>query len=529
MSETAPPTAASDPPLQEPVPCEPATSGPREPPSTFGQRVRDGAWVSTTYFGEGFPYSVVNNLAEVLFTQLDAGLGLIGLTSLFHLPWNLKFLWAPFVDQYETKRRWLLGIEVALVAGLALVALAVGSGELGLVAAAFAVVAVLSATHDITIDGYYLEALDDRGQQAFVGFRAMAYKLASLLVRGPLLVLVAAVGWAGGMWAATAVMGLLLTVHVLLLPAPERRLRRIGELGMALLRPKALAALAVLSVLGLVEWQLAPLGRVWSWLDGVGVAPALRKVPTSGWIVGGLLVALALLALFRSRLRRRMAHSHYAAAFASFMEQPRVGAVLAFIILFRTGESFLQKMKSPFFLKELGLGVDAYGLLNGTFGVIASITGTIVGGWLIARHGLKRWVWPFVLAQNVLHLLYVALALSAGSGPPSAGAIGAVVVVEHFGEGLGTAVLMSYLIRCCHPRHRAAHMAILTALMSVSFTVAGVASGFLAAALGYATYFGFTFLVTVPGMLLIFVAPYLDGTRNDGPLEGASGGVNRSA
>ena len=58
--------------------------------------------MSSTYFAEGFPYSVVNNLVEILFKELGASLQLIGLTALFHLPWNLKFLWGPFLDEYET-------------------------------------------------------------------------------------------------------------------------------------------------------------------------------------------------------------------------------------------------------------------------------------------------------------------------------------------------------------------------------------------------------------------------------------------
>ena len=76
--------------------------------------------------------------------------------------------------------------------------------------------------------------------------------------------------------------------------------------------------------------------------------------------------------------------------------------------------------------------------------------------------------------------------------------------------GLGTAVLMVYIMRCCDPAHKAAHMAILTALMSVSFTIAGVCSGFLAEAMGFAHYFLFTFLVTIPSMALIFFLPHLD-------------------
>jgi PAT family beta-lactamase induction signal transducer AmpG len=99
-------------------------------------------------------------------------------------------------------------------------------------------------------------------------------------------------------------------------------------------------------------------------------------------------------------------------------------------------------------------------------------------------------------------------ALGAGAGTA---ATVAVIALEQVGSGLGTAVFMVYLMRCCDPAHRAAHMAIVTALMSVSFTLAGICSGFLASWLGFGPYFVFTFVVTIPGMLLVFFLPHLDG------------------
>jgi MFS transporter, PAT family, beta-lactamase induction signal transducer AmpG len=97
--------------------------------------------------------------------------------------------------------------------------------------------------------------------------------------------------------------------------------------------------------------------------------------------------------------------------------------------------------------------------------------------------------------------------------PSAIGTITLTVVIacEHAGAGLGTAVFMVYLMRTCDPAHKAGHFAIVSALMSVSFTLAGVASGFLADAIGFSNYFGFTFLATIPGMVLIVFIPHLDG------------------
>ena len=149
-----PPVSSSPPP--DPAPATaPAARGWKGP---FG-------WVTTTYFAEGFPYTIVNSAADALFTMMGMSLSAIGLTTILHLPWNLKFLWGPFVDGYETKRRWLLGTEVVLCV-LLLVLTLVGDidAPLWLLAAVFMGIAILSATHDIAIDGFYLEGLDPAGR-----------------------------------------------------------------------------------------------------------------------------------------------------------------------------------------------------------------------------------------------------------------------------------------------------------------------------------------------------------------------------
>ena len=72
---------------------------------------RPFVWCATTYFAEGFPYSLVRQISSVYFKDQQASLPVIGMTSLFGLPWTLKFLWAPYLDRYGTKRKWILLLE----------------------------------------------------------------------------------------------------------------------------------------------------------------------------------------------------------------------------------------------------------------------------------------------------------------------------------------------------------------------------------------------------------------------------------
>ena len=378
------------------------------------------AWVGTTYFAEGFPYAIVHSFVEVLFTELGASLKAIGLTSLLHLPWNLKFLWGPVIDAYGTKRAWIAGLELAMAACLAALAFSVLTGGMSLIVptALFAIVAVLSATHDIAIDAHYLVGLDEDGQARWVGLRAPAYRVALLVVGGPGLILAGRYGFTLTFNVCALAMALLAVYHGRFLPSLERARRPFYELA----RPGPLALLLGIGGAGaIIAWAASPgpsaafsawmqdnLPSVWSVISRLSISSAILVL-----LLLSLLGALAALPW----LRRRWAasESFYAQAFLTFLDQPNVGRILWFIVFFRTGESFLMKMKYPF-LKSIGMSLEAYGWASGTVGMVAALIAPAVGGWLIARDGLRRWIWPFVIAQNLLNLAYWGLASNFAEG-----------------------------------------------------------------------------------------------------------------
>ena len=146
-----------------------------------------GLWVSVLYFAQGLPYTVVNLMSVIFLKGMGTSNELIGLTSLLSFPWVLKGLWGPVVDMYSTKRKWILNTEIIcafLFASLAfgvLMPQAIIISVVILTAIAFA-----SATHDIAIDGFYLNTLNKDQQALFVGVRNTAYRGAVILGSGVL-------------------------------------------------------------------------------------------------------------------------------------------------------------------------------------------------------------------------------------------------------------------------------------------------------------------------------------------------------
>lgn len=479
-------------------------------------------WALSTYFAQGFPYSLVRQLSTVYFKDHGASLQAIGMTSLYGVPWVLKALWAPAVDAFSTKRRWLLAAEIALVAGiLAMAAGAASPWPLEVVGVLFVVMAFLAATHDIAIDGFYLEALSRQEAAKFVGYQAMAYRLALILGGGGVVAFSGLTSWPSAFLLAAGVMGGLLLLHTFILPEGEARKRPARGLLGKFVEPKALLdAIAVLTAL-MACWWVWRQPAVQRWL--APAKPILDKIGLPGLITLALVtVILLLLANLRGLKRRLVASdSFYAKAFVDYLDQPRIGWSLAFLMTYRTGESCLLAMVYPL-LKDIGINRTQYGVIYGTFGIAASIAGGILGGYLIGKFTLRRAIWPLVLAQNVPHLLYMALALYYGhlAGHPELGAanpyaVGPFVVMEAFGAGMGTSVFMVFIQRTCKAENKAAHFSIATSIMNISSTLAGILSGYLAAWMGWPGFFAFTFFVTIPSMAIIPLLPYLDGRTRE--------------
>ncbi len=153
-------------------------------------------WIPTLYFAEGVPYFVVNVISVTMFKRLGmSNADLAMYTSLLYLPWVIKPLWSPMVDVVRTKRWWVVAMQSLMTVAFALLAFStprttgapVSAFTLSLVV--FYVTAMLSATHDIAADGYYMLALDEHRQSLFVGIRSTFYRISSVFGQGVIVVL----------------------------------------------------------------------------------------------------------------------------------------------------------------------------------------------------------------------------------------------------------------------------------------------------------------------------------------------------
>ncbi|MEY3402999.1 MAG: hypothetical protein RLZZ86_2615 [Cyanobacteriota bacterium] len=163
-------------------------------------------------------------------------------------------------------------------------------------------------------------------------------------------------------------------------------------------------------------------------------------------------------------------------------------------------------------LGGLGLSTQEFGLVYGTFGVISLIMGGILGGFLIAKFGLKKCLFPMALALNLPDIFYVYMAYY----KPPLKLIYPLVSLEQFGYGVGFTAFTVYLIYISQGEYKTSHFAISTGLMALGLMIPGAISGAIQQALGYPLFFLLVCLLTIPGMITIFFIPLALESENKG-------------
>ena len=196
--------------------------------------------------------------------------------------------------------------------------------------------------------------------------------------------------------------------------------------------------------------------------------------------------------------------------FVSFFKKPGMGIAITFILFFRLGESQLVKMASPFLLDPvsaggLGYSTSEVGTIYGTIGVIFLTVGGILGGILISRDGLKKWMLPMLISLNAPNALYALLAIT---GTNSAIAVTGTVIVEQFGYGFGIAGFMVYLIHVAEGNSKTSHYALATGFMALGMMLPGLISGFMQEWLGYDGFFIWVVIAALPAFILLKYIKY---------------------
>jgi PAT family beta-lactamase induction signal transducer AmpG len=184
--------------------------------------------------------------------------------------------------------------------------------------------------------------------------------------------------------------------------------------------------------------------------------------------------------------------------FLEFLSRRGAVGILLFVILYKLDVVMATALTTPFML-ELGFTKTDIGAVTKGLGMAATIVGTLAGGAVVARMGMKASLWIFGILQSVSTLAFLVLARLGHHYPAMVAAIG----LENLCSGMGTAAYAAFLMSLCNKRFTATQYAILTSLMAITRVIVGAPTGYLAKTYGWEIYFLVSMVAAVPGLLLL--------------------------
>ena len=392
-------------------------------------------------FSSGLPLLLTLSTLSYWLAKVGVDKTAIGLFALVGVPYSLKFVWAPVIDQvslpvltrlFGRRRGWALVTQAGLIVAI----LAMGTSDPAAApwatAAAALAVAFFSASQDIVVDAYRIDVLADAEQGAGAAATQTGYRVGLLAAGAGAIALSDFVAW---FWI--------------------------------------FAALAALVGVGIVAVLLAP-----------EPPPPPRPVLAPG---------LDRLGVLREHFRRAVV-----APFADFMTRRGWIVILGFVLLYKFGDAIGGVMANPFYV-ELGFTGVEIASVSKVFGVLATLAGILAGGVVVARYG----IFPALVIGGVLqaatNLLFAVQAVLGHDIAMLTLCIGA----DNFTGGLGSAAFVAYLSSLCNVAFTATQYALLTSLMAVGRTVLSSGGGWLADQVDWVSFFVLTTGLAVPGLLLL--------------------------
>jgi PAT family beta-lactamase induction signal transducer AmpG len=408
-------------------------------------------------FSAGVPFLLVFSTLSAWLTDEDISRSAIGFFSWVGITYSIKVLWSPVVDRMPIpwltralgkRRSWMLVAQIAIALGLLGMALTDPPEHLAYIAAFALLVAFSSATQDIAIDAYRIEAVIQERQAAMAATYILGYRIA-LLVAGAGALYIAEFGsWPGAYLTMVALMSVGI-VTVLAIREPETRVKRDAFMREA----------RVISFMERSTHLPPRLRSMMAWFIGAVVCPFVDFFARNGWMAI---------------------------------------VILLFIGVFRISDITMGVMANPFYL-DLGFSKAEIASITKMFGFFMTIAGAAAGGLLVVRYGIMR---PLLLGAVTAAATNLLFALMAVVGPGLT-LLTITISADNLVGGLAGSVFIAYLSSLTNTAYTATQYALFSSLMTLPGKFIGGFSGVIVDAHGYAYFFVYSTLVGLPAVLLV--------------------------
>jgi PAT family beta-lactamase induction signal transducer AmpG len=411
-------------------------------------------------FSAGLPFMLVFSTLSAWLREVGIERATIGMLSWVGIIYSIKFFWAPVVDRLPLpllhrllgrRRSWMLLAQAGIAVGLFNMAHLNPVGHLGAMAALALLVAFSSATQDIAIDAWRIEAAPQQMQGVMAAAYQLGYRIAIMVGSAGALWIAADYGWTASYTAMAAMVGVgVLTT--LVIAEPEVHATRQA---------------------------LAQEQRVIDWLERRAHWPdSMRQV--GSWFVGAVVCPFV---DFFTRYGTRLAV-----------------LMLAFIASYRLTDFTMGVMANPFYL-DVGYTLKEIAAVAKLFGLVSSIVGVLLGGLAVARLGTVKSLAFGSLAVIASNLMFMTLAFQ---GEPSNVGLAIVVSADNLAMGIAGTALIAYLSSLTTASYTATQYALFSSMYALPGKLLMGTSGFVVDAVGYPWFFVYTSCLGIPALVLLY-------------------------
>ncbi len=411
-------------------------------------------------FSAGLPFMLVFSTLSAWLREVGVERATIGMLSWVGIIYSIKFFWAPVVDRLPLpvlgrllgrRRSWMLVAQAGIAIGLFNMAHLNPVGHLGTMAALALLVAFSSATQDISIDAWRIEAAPQPMQGVMAAAYQLGYRIAIMVGSAGALWIAADYGWTTAYTAMAVLVGVGI-VTTLSIAEPQPRV---------------------------AQQSLAQEQRVIDWLERKAHWPdALQQL--GSWFVGAVVCPFV---DFFTRYGKKLAI-----------------LILAFIASYRLTDFTMGVMANPFYL-DVGFTLKEIAAVAKGFGVVMSILGTILGGVAVARLGTNR---SLVLGSVLVigsNLLFMTLAFQQ---TPSLAGLAMVVSADNLAMGVAGTALIAYLSSLTSATYTATQYALFSSVYALPGKLLMGTSGFVVDAVGYPWFFVYTSSLGLPALVMLY-------------------------
>ena len=407
-------------------------------------------------FSAGLPFLLVFSTLSAWLRDSGLALSTIGFFSWIGITYSIKVFWAPVVDRAPIfiltdrmgkRRSWMLSAQLLIALGLAGMALSDPQSQLQQLALFALLVAFGSATQDITIDAYRIEAVDKLLQGAMAASYVFGYRVALLVAGAGAFYIAAAQTWQYAYFSMACLMGIGMITTLIIAEPAHPASESAGQLETELAHK-----------LGL-DKDGGRIARLAAWFTGAVISPFVEFFKRNG-----------LLALL----------------------------ILLLISTFRLSDITMGVMANPFYL-DLGFSKIEIANVTKVFGFFMTILGAGLGGIFVLRYGIYKPLLLGAILVPITNLFFVWLAVSA----PDLVNLAIVISVDNLSGGFATSAFIAYLSSLTNTTYTATQYALFSSLMTLPAKIIGGFSGIVVEAAGYAYFFLYAGLLGAPALLLI--------------------------